>query len=50
MPGELGASVGINAGSWQISLFAKKSPADNFVAEGYTPMPRVIGIAGDLRF
>jgi hypothetical protein len=27
-----------------------QSPADNFVAEGYTPVPRVIGIAGDLRF
>ncbi|MEA3149484.1 MAG: iron complex outerrane recepter protein, partial [Gammaproteobacteria bacterium] len=55
----LGASMGIDGGSWQISVFAKnllnenkiiQSPADNFVAEGYTPVPRIIGVAGDYRF
>jgi len=55
----LGASIGVAGESWQVSLFAKnlldekkiiQSPADNFVAEGYTPVPRIIGIAGDLRF
>jgi hypothetical protein len=27
-----------------------QSPADNFVAEGYTPVPRIIGVAGDFHF
>jgi iron complex outermembrane receptor protein len=55
----LGASIGIDSGSWQVSVFAKnlldekkiiQSPADNFVAEGYTPVPRIIGVAADFRF
>jgi hypothetical protein len=27
-----------------------QSPADNFVAEGYTPVPRIIGVAADFHF
>ena len=27
-----------------------QSPADNFVAEGYTPVPRIIGVTGNVRF
>jgi iron complex outermembrane receptor protein len=55
----LGASLGISAGAWEFSLYAKnllderkiiQSPADNFVAEGYTPVPRIIGVTGNVRF
>jgi iron complex outermembrane receptor protein len=55
----LGASLGITAGAWEFSVYAKnilddrkiiQSPADNFVAEGYTPVPRVIGVTGNVRF
>jgi hypothetical protein len=54
-----GASLGITAGAWEFSVYAKnilddrkiiQSPADNFVAEGYTPVPRVIGVTGNVRF
>lgn len=55
----LGASLGITAGAWEFSVYAKnilddrkiiQSPADNYVAEGYTPVPRVIGVTGNVRF
>lgn len=55
----LGASLGITAGAWEFSVYAKnilddrkviQSPADNYVAEGYTPVPRIIGVTGDVRF
>jgi outer membrane receptor protein involved in Fe transport len=55
----LGGSLGITAGAWEFSLYAKnilddrkiiQSPADNFVAEGYTPVPRIIGVTGHVRF
>jgi iron complex outermembrane recepter protein len=57
--GLLGASAGMDSSSWQVSLFVKnllnarkviQSPADNFVALGYTPVPRIIGVAADVRF
>jgi outer membrane receptor protein involved in Fe transport len=55
----LGASVGITAGAWELSIYAKnilddrkiiQSPADNYVAEGYTPVPRILGVTGNVRF
>ena len=55
----LGASLGITTGAWEFSLYAKnilddrkviQSPADNYVAEGYTPVPRIIGVTGNVRF
>jgi hypothetical protein len=55
----LGASLGIATGAWEFALYAKnilydrkviQSPADNYVAEGYTPVPRIIGVTGNVRF
>jgi iron complex outermembrane recepter protein len=55
----LGASLGITAGTWEFSIYAKnilddrkviQSPADNYVAEGYTPVPRILGVTGNVRF
>ncbi len=57
--GLLGLSLGVNTGLWEVSLYAKnllnekkiiQSPADNFVAQGYTPVPRIIGVTGNVRF
>ena len=54
-----GASIGANFDSWDIALFVKnlfdtkkiiQSPSDNFVAEGYTPTPRTIGIEANAHF
>jgi hypothetical protein len=42
-----------------VSLFAKnlfdtkkiiQSPSDNYVAEGYTPTPRIIGVEANTHF
>jgi iron complex outermembrane receptor protein len=55
----LGGSLGVASGAWEFSVYAKnilddrkiiQSPADNFVAEGYTPVPRIIGVTGHVRF
>jgi iron complex outermembrane recepter protein len=55
----LGLSVGIKSLRWQVSLFAKnlldenkiiQRPFDNAVAQGYTPVPRIIGANGSVRF
>jgi outer membrane receptor protein involved in Fe transport len=55
----LGASIGVTSGAWEVSLYTKnllneqkiiQSPADNYVAEGYTPVPRIIGVSGNVRF
>jgi iron complex outermembrane receptor protein len=49
----LGASIGVNCGQWQVSLYGKnlldenkiiQRPSDNYVAEGYTPTPRIVGL------
>lgn len=54
-----GASIGASVGDWEFALFAKnlfnqkkiiQRPADNFVAEGYTPVPQVIGVTADVHF
>ncbi|MDB5395837.1 MAG: tonB dependent receptor family protein [Rhodospirillales bacterium] len=54
-----GGSIGVDFDNWEISLFAKnlfdtkkiiQSPADNFVAEGYTPTPRIVGAQADVHF
>jgi iron complex outermembrane receptor protein len=55
----LGASVGTTIDNWEFSIFAKnlldenkiiQRPADNFVAEGYTPVPQIFGISADVKF
>ncbi len=55
----LGGSAGVNFGGWEVSLFVKnlldankiiQRPADNFVQEGYTPVPRIIGVAVSAKF
>jgi outer membrane receptor protein involved in Fe transport len=55
----LGASVGATVDNWEFSIFVKnlldekkviQRPADNFVAEGYTPVPQIFGIAADVKF
>jgi iron complex outermembrane receptor protein len=55
----LGASVGASVDNWEFSIFAKnlldknkiiQSPADNYVAEGYTPVPQIFGISADVKF
>lgn len=54
-----GASIGVTVDNWEFSLFAKnlfnqkkiiQRPADNFVAEGYTPVPQIIGVSADVHF
>jgi len=54
-----GASIGATFESWDVSLFAKnlfdtkkiiQSPSDNYVAEGYTPTPRIIGVEANTHF
>lgn len=55
----LGASIGATFDEWEFSLFVKnltdtkkiiQRPADNFVAEGYTPVPRIIGVTAQAKF
>lgn len=55
----LGISIGAVVDSWDISLFVKnllnenkiiQRPSDNYVAEGYTPTPRIIGLAANAHF
>jgi outer membrane receptor protein involved in Fe transport len=55
----LGASAGATVDNWEFSVFVKnllntnkiiQSPADNYVAEGYTPVPRIVGISADVKF
>jgi iron complex outermembrane receptor protein len=55
----LGASVGATVDNWEFSIFVKnlldekkviQRPADNYVAEGYTPVPQIFGIAADVKF
>lgn len=54
-----GASIGANFDTWDLSLFVKnlfdtnkiiQSPEDNFVPEGYTPTPRIIGVEANAHF
>lgn len=54
-----GASIGVSAARWDVSLFVKnlfdakkviQRPSDNYAPEGYTPTPRIIGLAANGRF
>jgi len=54
-----GASIGVTVDNWEFSIFAKnifnedkiiQRPADNFVAEGYTPVPQIFGVSADVKF
>ena len=54
-----GASVGITGVNWEMSLFVKnlfddkkiiQRPSDNYAPEGYTPTPRIIGLAANRSF
>ncbi len=54
-----GASIGVTYESWEFSLFTKnlfderkviQKPADNFVAEGYTPVPQIFGVSAQVKF
>jgi iron complex outermembrane receptor protein len=55
----VGASLGLRSASCEISIFAKnvlddrkiiQRPFDNDVAQGYTPVPRIIGMAANVSF
>jgi outer membrane receptor protein involved in Fe transport len=57
--GLLGLSMGVSTETWELAVYAKnlldenriiQSPSDNFVSQGYTPVPRMIGITGNVRF
>jgi len=54
-----GASVGVTYDNWEFSIFTKnlfdekkviQKPADNFVAEGYTPVPQIFGLSAEVKF
>ena len=53
--GVMNASLGVDSGSWKVSLYAKnllndhtiiQSPQVNSLIEGYTVRPMTIGISG----
>lgn len=55
----MGMSIGATIDAWDVSVFTKnlldekkiiQRPADNFVAEGYTPTPRIIGVEANAHF
>ena len=54
-----GASIGVSYDNWEFSIFTKnlfdekkiiQKPADNFVAEGYTPVPQIFGLSAEVKF
>ena len=54
-----GASIGLTYDNWEFSIFTKnlfdekkiiQKPADNFVAEGYTPVPQIFGLSAEVKF
>ena len=54
-----GASIGVTYDNWEFSVFTKnlfnerkviQRPADNFVAEGYTPTPQIFGVSAEVKF